>query len=193
MTGIYRTKITPSLGAKMSLSATTLLGMLIVSSNCDIYGLKKETKSLYVEKIIELAEQKGEDPYELLAIAITESSLKPNAYSHTKDVGLFQINCKWWYKKFKYSSIKTCETGLMNPVKNIQAGIHVLTSYRARYKQCKGVRAYRCYNGGPGWPRSKNISKIKKYELKVRSRKEILHKHYKEHIENVRMKYRRQI
>ena len=177
----------------MGLSATALLGMLIISSNCDIYGLKKENKSLYVEKIIELAEQKGEDPYELLAIAITESSLKPNAYSRTKDVGLFQINCKWWHKKFKYSSIKNCEIGLMNPVKNIQAGIHVLTSYRARYNQCKGVRAYRCYNGGPGWPRSKNINKIKKYELKVRSRKEILHKHYKEHIENVRIKYRRQI
>ena len=63
MIGIYRTKIPATLGVKMGLSATALLGMLIISSNCDIYGLKKENKSLYVEKIIELAEQKGEDPY----------------------------------------------------------------------------------------------------------------------------------
>lgn len=189
MTGIYRTKITPSLGAKMSLSATTMLGMLIISSNCDIYGLKKETKSLHVEKIIELAEQNNEDPYELLAIAITESSLKADAYSHTKDIGLFQINCKWWYKKFKYDSMKSCKEDMMNPSKNIDAAIHILTSYRKRYNHCKGNLGYRCYNGGPGWPRSKNIEKIKRYEAKVRERKQILHSHYRYMIESIKEIY----
>jgi len=157
---------------------------------CDPYGLHREKKQVYINQIIKQAELQQQDPYELLAIAITESSLNPKAYSRTKDVGLFQVNCRWWYKKFKYDNIKQCEVSLMDPELNISKGIYILTHFRNNYKQCKGEFAYRCYNGGQGWPRSRNKHKIVNYGNKVRQRKKILHKYYKEMIEKVRLHFK---
>ena len=78
----------------------------------------------------------------------------------------------------------------MNPDLNIKKGIYILNYFRDNYKQCKGSSAYRCYNGGQGWPRSKNKQKIIKYQRKVSERKAILLKYYKEDIETLREKYR---
>jgi len=172
----------------MKISISVMLLTSFVAAK-DPYGLKREHKKQQVHNIIKKASKTNQDVYELLAIAITESSLNPKAYSRTKDSGLFQVNCKWWYKKFKYDSMKSCKEDMMNPSKNIDAAIHILTSYRKRYNHCKGNLGYRCYNGGPGWPRSKNIEKIKRYEAKVRERKQILHSHYKDMIESIKEIY----
>ena len=162
------------------------LHVSLLAASCDPYGLEKESKKKYVIEIVRQAESENQDPYELLAIAITESSLNPKAYSHTKDSGLFQVNCKWWYKKFKYKNIKQCETAMLHPGVNITKGIFILNSFRKNYKQCRGTLAYRCYNGGQGWPRSKNKHKIVKYGKKVEQRNRILHKYYRELIETIR-------
>jgi soluble lytic murein transglycosylase-like protein len=173
--------------------AALILYISALASVCDPYGLEKDTKRKYVREIIRQAEHNHQDPYELLAIAITESSLNPSAYSHTKDVGLFQVNCKWWYKKFRYKNIKHCETEMLKPYINISKGIYILNSFRNNYKQCRGNLAYRCYNGGQGWPRSKNKDKILNYGKKIGQRKEVLHKYYKELIETIRSEFKTRI
>lgn len=172
--------------------ASTVLNTFLLIGSCDPYGLKKETKHKEVVKIVKFAEENKKDPYELLAIAITESSLNPKAFSRTRDSGLFQVNCKWWYKKFNFKSKKACESLMLRPHQNISAGSFILHYYRNKYKQCKGSNAYRCYNGGPGWPKSKNRHKIVKYQQKVDKRKFILHKYYKDLIEQIRQDYRRE-
>ena len=168
----------------------SFLHLSLLVTACDPYGLHKKNKQFYVKKIIREAEKNHQDPYEVLAIAITESSLNPKAYSHTKDTGLFQINCRWWHKKFEYKTIKECEKGMLNPDVNIAAGFRVLNYFRKNYKQCRGKLAYRCYNGGQGWPRSKNKDKILNYSKKVEQRKKLLYKYYKELIENIRLEIR---
>ena len=166
----------------------SVLHFSIIVSACDPYGLERETKKKYLTQIIKHAEEQQQDPYELLAIAITESSLNPKAYSHTRDTGLFQVNCKWWYKKFKYANIKQCERAMLDPTINITKGIYILNSFRSRYKQCRGDLAYHCYNGGQGWTRSRNKDKILKYGKKVKERKKMLHKYYRGLIEQIRAK-----
>ena len=170
---------------------TSIMQLSLLVGACDPYGLHKERKKKHAIEIIKQADKAKVDPYELLAIAITESAMNPKAYSHTKDTGLFQVNCKWWYKKFKYKNIKACEKALFEPTLNISKGIHILTHFRNNYSQCRGTLAYRCYNGGPGWPRSKNKHKIIKYQRRVLERKFTLHKYYKEMIETMRSNYQR--
>ena len=168
----------------------SVLHFSLIVSACDPYGLHRESKKKYLTQIIKHAEEKKQDPYELLAIAITESSLKPRAYSHTHDTGLFQVNCKWWYKKFKYKSIKACKQAMFNPEINITKGIYILNSFRSRYKQCRGDLAYHCYNGGQGWMRSRNKDKILNYGKKVKERKHKLHKYYTDLIEEIRAEFK---
>jgi hypothetical protein len=57
--------------------------------------------------------------------------------------------------------------------------MHVLTYFRNNFKQCKGNLAYRCYNGGQGWQRSKNKNKIINYSNAVLRRKRKVEQHYK--------------
>jgi|TARA_X000001388_G_scaffold76803_2_gene75227 soluble lytic murein transglycosylase-like protein len=167
---------------------TSIMQLSLLVGACDPYGLHKERKKKHTIEIIKQADKAKVDPYELLAIAITESAMNPKAYSHTKDTGLFQVNCKWWYKKFKYKNIKACEKALFEPKLNISKGIHILTHFRNNYSQCRGTLAYRCYNGGQGWPRSKNREKIVRYSNRVKERKVILRKYYEDFIENIRQK-----
>jgi len=161
---------------------------MIMGQFKDPYNLKNSHKTKYAQEIILQANKNNVLPSEALAIAQTESGFNPKAYSHTKDVGLFQINCKWWYKKFKYKNIKSCEKALFDPGLNISKGIYILTHFRNNYTQCRGSLAYRCYNGGQGWPRSKNKQKIINYSNKVRERKLKLHKYYTKFIEDIRIK-----
>jgi len=170
----------------MSVTIPLLSLALLASTGSDPYRLTRSSKIKHVKMIVEYAETNNHDAYELLAIAITESSLNPRAYSHTKDSGLFQVNCRWWYKHFKYKTIKECEAAMFDPDVNIQKAIYILNSFRGKYKQCRKNYAYRCYNGGQGWPRSKNKNKILNYGKKVEERKRVLHKYYKGMIENIR-------
>jgi len=169
----------------------TFINAAILAGACDPYGLNRKSKHKHVVQIVKFAEYNQQDPYELLAIALTESSLKPKAYSRTRDAGLFQVNCRWWQKSLRFKTRKECETQMFKPKVSIKAGSYILNYYRDRYKHCKGDLAYRCYNGGPGWRKSKNKHKIIKYQKKVTKRKENLHKYYKDLVEEIRFRVKK--
>ena len=100
--------------------------------------------------------------------------------------------CKYWYQPLKYHTIQQCEVALFDPHKNVAAGVHVLTTYRKYFKQCKGTLAYRCYYAGQGWVKRKGRlkAKIERYEKKVLQKKEVLHRYYSDLIEKIRSDYR---
>ena len=168
--------------SEVSVITVAILSMVVVGQFKDPYRLHSRAKEPHFHKILEKSLEQNVDPVEALAIAVTESALNPKAYSHTKDVGLFQVNCKWWWKKFKYSSRYHCERSLLDPARNIDAGLYILKYFRRSFPQCKGNMAYRCYNGGQRWPRSKNKAKIIKYSRAVEKRKRIIAQHYLEYI-----------
>jgi soluble lytic murein transglycosylase-like protein len=172
--------------------AALFLPTVFVLGSLDPYGLHKEPKINHATTIIKYAEQNDHDPYELLAIAITESDLNPRAVSYKGAVGLFQVMCKYWYKKTGYKSIEECNEKLFVPLNSVKAGVYVLTTYRSKYPQCQGDLAYRCYFAGHGWrkykPGGKTANHIIRYEKKVRQRKLMLHKYYKDFIEDIRFK-----
>jgi soluble lytic murein transglycosylase-like protein len=161
---------------------TIVLTTMLAAHVKDPYRLHSPTKKPHFHMILEKSVEHDVDAMEALAIAITESALKPRAYSHTQDVGLFQVNCKWWWKKFKYSSRRQCEKSLLDPARNIDAGLYILKYFRSSFPQCKGDLAYRCYNGGQRWPRSKNKHKIIKYSKAVQKRKAAIVRHYLNYI-----------
>ena len=115
------------------------LHLALLAGSCDPYGIKNEEKKKQFINIIKHAEYANQDPYELFAIAITESSLKPNAYSHTKDVGLFQVNCRWWYKKFNYRNIKHCEYANQDPYELLAIAITESSLKPNAYSHTKDV------------------------------------------------------
>ena len=166
---------------------------LVVGATFNPYRLDKPAKAKQVKMIVEYAEKHSQDPYELVAIALTESSLNPNAVSWAGAVGLFQVMCKYWYKPLKYHTIQQCEVALYNPRKNVAAAVYVLTTYRTHFTQCKGTLAYRCYYAGQGWNRrsGKLKAQIERYEKKVLQKKGVLHRYYKGIIEKIRSDYRR--
>jgi soluble lytic murein transglycosylase-like protein len=165
---------------------------LVVGASFNPYRLDKPSKAKQVKMIVGYAEKHGQDPYELVAIALTESSLNPNARSWAGAVGLFQVMCKYWYQPLKYQTIQQCEVALFDPRKNVAAAVHVLTTYRKYFTQCKGSLAYRCYYAGQGWTRrtGKLKKQIERYEKKVLHKKAVLHKYYTDLIESIRSEVR---
>ncbi len=149
--------------------------------------IKSKNKVRQIRKIVKYSEKNGLDSYEMLAIALTESSFNPKAVSTTGAVGLFQIMCKYWAKPLGYKSIDKCKQDLFNPEKNIAAGAHVLTTYRNGYQQCKGSLAYRCYYAGPFWYRRgpKLTKKIVAYEKKVLENRDALLYYHKDFINKI--------
>ena len=166
----------------------SFLSLALLASPSDPYHLNKASKIKHVKMIVEYAEIHNQDAYELLAIAITESNLRPKVVSWAGAVGLFQVMCKYWYEPLKYKTIKQCNESLFNPYKNMEAGVYVLNTFRRNYKHCKGDLAYRCYYAGGGWIRRKgNLGeKIRRYEKKVRETRIELHTYYKGLIEDIR-------
>jgi len=172
----------------MNVTISLLSLALFASTGSDPYHLTRPSKIKHVKMIVEYAETHNHDAYELLAIAITESNLRPKVVSWAGAVGLFQVMCKYWYEPLKYKTMKQCNDSLFDPYKNMEAGVHVLTTYRKQYKHCEGDLAYRCYYAGGGWiRRSGNLAaKIERYEKKVRKTRKYLHTYYKDLIENIR-------
>ena len=114
-------------------------------------------------QIIEHAHTLNEDPYLLMAIAWQESILKKGRTSHTGDVGIFQINWKFWGRRvWKYNSYEQFVIDMDNPEHATYAAVMVQREMRL-YKTCKGINLHACYNGGPAWMKSKNIKKIMEY------------------------------
>ena len=172
----------------MSVTIPLLSLALLASTGSDPYRLTQPSKLKHVKMIVEYAETHDQDAYELLAIAITESNLRPKVVSWAGAVGLFQVMCKYWYEPLRYKTIKECNKALLDPYKNMEAGVQVLTTYRQRHKYCKGDLAYRCYYAGGGWIRRNGnlAAKIGRYEKKVRKTRENLHTYYRDLIENIR-------
>ena len=170
------------------LSVGTIAIVLMAMSQDPLFIHNKPAKIKTIQLIVEYAEKNDQDPYELLGIAAVESNYNSKAVSWAGAIGLFQVMCKYWQKPLGYKSIEQCEKSLFNPHNNVKAGVHVLTTYRKNYKQCKGTLVYRCYYAGQGWNRKTGRlkKKIERYEKKVLNKTELLHKYYSGLIEAIR-------
>lgn len=119
------------------------------------------------EDIIKEANRQGADPHFLVSVAWAESRLQTDAASATGDVGVFQINWHWWGKRqWGYTSFADFRRDMHNITHATRAATRVLTNLRT-YKACQGKNLAACYNGGPGWRRSKNLAAIQAYRKKV--------------------------
>ena len=155
------------------LTIATVGIVLVAMSQDPLFIYNRPAKLENIRLIVEFADKNNHDPYELLGIAAVESNFNPKAISSAGAVGLFQVMCKYWYKRTGYKSIGACNKGLLNPKPNIKAGHQILTTIRRKYKQCEGTLAYRCYFAGHGWktrykPGGKTAAKIVRYENKVK-------------------------
>ena len=119
-----------------------------------------------------------EDPYVMVAVAWVESRLKTGRVSHTGDYGLFQINYRFWGKKWGYKSRQKFLVDMSSAHHATVAAAVVLKEMR-RYKSCSGLNLPACYNGGPNWQNSKNKEKILEYATKVHRMRNIFKKKYK--------------
>jgi soluble lytic murein transglycosylase-like protein len=173
-----------------------IIGLIMVSALLDPLRLTRSSKIKNVELIVEYADKNNHDVYELLALASVESDFNSKAISSAGAVGLFQVMCKYWYKRSGYSSIAECNQKLLNPKPNIKAGATILARIRGKYKQCAGDLAYRCYFAGAGWKKfkGKTAKQIIRYENKVRDRRKILHNlYYQQLIEDIRFRLKGRI
>ena len=126
----------------------------------------KEDQQINAAIIIEQANRFDLDPHRFIAIAWVESRLKPNRVSHTGDYGIFQINYRFWGKQWEYKSKKKFSTDMSDPGHATVAAAVVLKEMK-KYKACQGLNLAACYNGGPGWQKSKNKKKILEYATRV--------------------------
>jgi len=124
-------------------------------------------KSLQIEK----------DPYFMVALAWTESRLKASKVSHTGDYGLFQINYRFWAKKWGYKSRQKFLVDMSSAAHGTVAAAVVLKEM-SKYRACQGLNLAACYNGGPGWQKSKNKEKIMKYATQVNRIRSIFKRRY---------------
>jgi|TARA_R110000824_G_scaffold71504_7_gene182867 hypothetical protein len=116
--------------------------------------------------IIDKSVNIGEDPYFMVALAWTESRLKTRKVSRTGDYGLFQINYRFWGKKWEYKARQKFLVDMSSAAHATVAAAVVLKEMR-KYKACSGLNLPACYNGGPRWHKSKNKEKILEYARKV--------------------------
>jgi hypothetical protein len=140
------------------------LVLVLASVNLPLH-FTAEQREISTE-IIKQANILGEDPYLLMAIAYTETRIQRNQTSHTGDIGIFQINYRFWAPRWGYKNRTEFRKDMDNPVHGTLAAVMVLREMRL-YKTCRGRHLAACYNGGPAWVRSKNIDKIKAYARKV--------------------------
>jgi len=118
-----------------------------------------------------------EDPYFMVSLAWVESRLKTGRVSHTGDYGLFQVNYRFWGKKWGYKTRQKFLVDMSNPNHSVIAAGVVLKEMR-KYRSCQGLNLPACYNGGPAWQRSKNKEKILEYATKVHRMREIFKKRF---------------
>ena len=156
-----------------------LLTLTLLSPKHDMPAYFDSEQREIGREIIKHAHILGENPHELMAIAWQESRIHRGKTSHTGDVGIFQINWKFWGKKiWKYKSYKQFVIDMDNPEHGTLAAVMVLREMRL-YKTCRGINLYACYNGGPAWMKSKNIDKITRYARQVYAKKRRFKKQFK--------------
>ncbi len=120
-----------------------------------------------------------EDPYFMVSVAWVESRLKTGRVSSTGDYGLFQINYRFWGRAWGYKSRQKFLVDMSNPTNATIAAAVVLKEMR-KYKSCAGLNLAACYNGGPGWQKSKNKEKIVSYANKVNRMRGIFKRRFPE-------------
>ena len=87
--------------------------------------------------IIKKAKEIGEDPYYLVATAWVESRIKAGRISHTGDYGIFQINWRFWARKWGYTSKQKFLRDMSDPDHSTVAAAVVLKEMR-KYEACQG-------------------------------------------------------
>ena len=116
--------------------------------------------------IIDKSLDVDQDPYFMVSIAWVESRLKTGRVSKTGDYGIFQINYRFWGKKWGYKDKQRFLVDMSSAAHATIAATTVLREMQ-KYKACQGLNLPACYNGGPGWQKSKNKEKIISYANKV--------------------------
>lgn len=129
--------------------------------------------SIIIDKSVEL----GQDPHFMVAIAWVESRVLGNRVSHTGDYGVFQINYRFWGRKWGYTSRKKFLSDMSDPANATVAAAVVLKEMR-RYRSCQGLNLPACYNGGPNWQNSKNVEYILRYANKVNRMRGIFRRNF---------------
>ena len=118
--------------------------------------------AVIIDKSVDL----GEDPYFMVGLAWVESRLKTGKVSRTGDHGLFQINYKFWGKRWGYTSQQKFLVDMSSAIHATVAAGVVLQEIR-KYKACAGLNLPACYNGGPSWQKSENKEIILEYARRV--------------------------
>ena len=91
--------------------------------------------------IKEASERYGVNANLLQAIAMTESSMRPNIESHTQDIGLMGINRSWLPKLKKEFGLT--EKDVWDPCMNVHIGAWILAHNFNRYgKNWQAIGAY---------------------------------------------------
>ena len=123
---------------------------------------QKLNAAVIIDKSLDI----GEDPHFMIALAWVESRVKTGKVSHTGDYGIFQVNYRFWAKKWGYTDRHKFLVDMSSAAHATIAAATVLKEMR-KFKACKGLNLPARYNGGPGWQRSKNKEKIISYANKV--------------------------
>ncbi len=146
----------------------------------DNFVLGKLTDDQLINAIIimDIAKENAFDASTLLAIAFRESAFRTGIVSKQGDVGVFQINARWWWKKLEYSSRADFVKKNQDVTTNAKNAIFIIKKFK-RFKTCRGDNLFACYNGGPGWRLSKNVDKIKAYQKRVIRARYLITRHMK--------------
>jgi len=143
-----------------------------------VLGKLSDDQLVNVITIMDVAKMQGFDEFALLAIAFRESSFKTGLISKQGDVGIFQINARWWWKKLGYKNRADFTKKNQDVATSAKNAITIIQKFK-RFKTCRGDRVFACYNGGPGWQLSKNIEKIKSYQKRVIRARYLIKRHMK--------------
>ena len=143
-----------------------------------VLGKLSDDQLVNVITIMDVAKTQGFDEFTLLAIAFRESSFKTGLVSKQGDVGIFQINARWWWKKLGYKNRADFTKKNQDVATSAKNAITIIQKFK-RFKTCRGDRVFACYNGGPGWQLSKNVEKIKAYQKRVIRARYLIKRHMK--------------
>ena len=143
-----------------------------------VLGKLSDDQLVNVITIMDVAKIQGFDEFTLLAIAFRESSFKTGSISKQGDVGIFQINARWWWKKLGYKNRADFTKKNQDVATSAKNAITIIQKFK-RFKTCRGDRVFACYNGGPGWQLSKNVEKIKSYQKRVIRARYLIKRHMK--------------
>jgi len=128
-------------------------------------------------KILNAAKIYNYDAYTLLAIAFRESSFHNDVISDTGDVGIFQINYRWWGKELGYKDFKDFYQANVKIKRNTRHAVEILSRF-GTHRACKGDNIFACYNGGYGWRKSKQVRYITQYRDNVIKTRNYLKRKY---------------